>query len=325
MTSIERIEVPIPIRALRTANVYVVDTGNIRVLVDTGMTPDVMGQIVDGIGSRNIDYIFVTHLHVDHIGNAGLLSEKLDSKLIIGRRDLERIRQIQKNPESFRELLTDVFRKFGVPDETIMNITGSHSLNKNISMYMDFNPDICVDRSLNLGREIEILENPGHSPGSCSMIIRGEDSIMTGDHVLPGITPNISFYDTETDSLGDYMNSLRKTAELDLSKVYPGHREPFIGLGKRCNEILRHHVSRLHEVYDLVASPSTGYSVACGMRWSRGRTLASMNSTEQNFAIGETMTHIMHLEKKGYVERDERGGISFYNQAAEFHEEASFL
>lgn len=318
MASISRITVPIPIPALKTANVYIIDTGTSRIIVDTGMTGDALPSILKEIGEKRIDYIFLTHLHVDHIGNAAFMRKKFDARVIIGKGDADWIRHIQATLDSFGKLHSEVLRESGVPYETIREITDSHSLMRNLAIYTDFAADMEVSGSMGLENGVELLENPGHSPGSCSLVLPGEDSIMTGDHVLPGITPNISFYDRNTDSLGDYLKSLTATAKLDMTFVYPGHREPFQGLRQRCNEIYRHHISRLREVYDIVSKPSTAYEVASSMKWSRGRPLSSMNTTEQNFAIGEALTHLIHLENLGAIEKKSNGEIFRYLVSGDF-------
>ena len=318
MSSIRRITVPIPIRALGSANVYLIDTGTSRIVVDTGMTADAIPPILESVGKERIEYIFLTHLHVDHIGNASFLRKRFGASVIIGKGDAERIRQIQSRPDSFGILLAEVFRESGVPNEIIREITESHSLMRNLSTYADFKDDIEVNGELKLEDGIRLIGNPGHSPGSCSLIIPEDDSIMTGDHVLPGITPNISFYDKDIDSLGDYLRSLPATAKLDITNVYPGHRDPFRGLRNRCNEIFQHHISRLREVYNIVAKPSTAYEVASKMRWSKGRSLMSMNTTEQNFAICEAITHLVHLEKLGAIERKPVERIFRYQVSGDF-------
>ena len=312
MITVRRIEVDIPIRALKTANIYLVDSGSSRILVDSGMEKSALGKILPVLDNEKPDYIFLTHMHIDHIGNSMALKERYESKVIIGEGDNQRIRHIQDEPDFFRKMISGLFRESGVPDSITGRIVNSHSLIENLKSYEEFEADLTVKEELSIEKGIMVSVNPGHSPGSASLLLNGNDSIMTGDHILPGITPNISFYDYETDSLGDYLRSLNKTSRLNLTHVYPGHREPFEGLTKRCMEIKEHHERRLKEIHDLLSRPLTAFDVASGMKWSKGRTLDSMNTTEQNFAIGEAITHLVYLERKGKIEKTERGGINYY-------------
>lgn len=313
MTSITRIEVEIPIRALKTANVYLIDTGKHIILVDTGMDRSALGRILPHLDELKPDYVFLTHMHIDHIGNAMEISRKYGSRIIIGSGDYTRIRHIQEDPDFFRRMLSQLFMESGVPQSISESITGSHSLIENLKSYEEFKPDIMVEGTFRIQGGVLAVANPGHSPGSISLLLEDEDSIFTGDHILPGITPNISFYDYETDSLGDYLESLKETGKLDLNLVYPGHREPFSGLKERCDAILNHHMRRLNEVCEILKRPSTAYMVASAMRWSRGRTLESMNPTEQNFAIGEAITHLVYLERSGKIGKEEKNGVFLYH------------
>jgi hypothetical protein len=59
----------LPVRA------YVIETGEARVLVDTGLgpeprefMPDTPSELLDGLDAESIDVVTFTHLHVDHIG-----------------------------------------------------------------------------------------------------------------------------------------------------------------------------------------------------------------------------------------------------------------
>jgi glyoxylase-like metal-dependent hydrolase (beta-lactamase superfamily II) len=313
MTSTARIEVDIPIRSLKSANVYLINTGDHSILVDTGMDRTALPKILPVLDEKMPDYIFLTHMHIDHIGNSMEIRKRYGSRIIIGSGDYTRIQHIQKEPDFFRSMLSQLFDESGVPKSISEGITSSHSLIENLKSYEEFRSDIRVEGSLMIQKGVVIVSNPGHSPGSSSLLLADEDSIFTGDHILPGITPNISFYDYETDSLGDYLNSLKKTSELGLNMVYPGHREPFAGLKERCDAIKNHHLRRFDEVCKILEKPSTAYKVAIGMRWSRDRTLDSMNPTEQNFAIGEAITHLVYLERTGKIEKREKNGVFLYH------------
>ena len=69
MNSIEKITVPIEIRALKTANIYHI-SGDYNYIVDTGMSENGYSQIKNAIDLSKIDMCIITHLHIDHIGGA---------------------------------------------------------------------------------------------------------------------------------------------------------------------------------------------------------------------------------------------------------------
>ena len=52
------------------------------------------------------------------------------------------------------------------------------------------------------------------------------------------------------------------------------------------------------------------------MTWSKNREFGAMNYMEMNFAIGEAISHLMHMEIVGTVEQREINGIVQYRAIA---------
>ena len=92
-----RIEIPLPIPALKVVNVYLVD-GDDRSLVDAGIhTTEAEAALRAGLAEHGIrmDEIartFVTHLHPDHYGMAGTL-ERAGSSIVMHRPEADRARE----------------------------------------------------------------------------------------------------------------------------------------------------------------------------------------------------------------------------------------
>ena len=312
MTEVIRHEVPIAIRALKTANIYEIRNGS-HILVDTGMSPSSLDFLMErGVDLSQIDLIILTHLHVDHIGGAQAIRDKYGTPIAIGRNDAERIQRIKDNKDEFGEFLSRQLGLNGTPHEILSKIVDRHSVLDNMSLYHEIDIDKKLDGGETFGNDVEILNNPGHSPGSISIHLKENGSLFTGDHLLPGITPNISFYDEESDMLGLYITSLKETLKLDAKMIYPGHRDPFAHGNQRINEILDHHRERLNEILSVTGDWSTAFEVASRIRWSRGRTLDAMNLMEMNFAIGEAISHIRYLDSSGYVDKKENNGVVMY-------------
>lgn len=308
MTEVKRHEVPIAIRALKTANIYEILSDR-HILVDTGMSPASLDFLLErGVDVSSLDLIVMTHLHVDHIGGAEAIKGKYGTPLAIGREDATRVQLIKEDPEAFKNFLISQLGYNGTPPGILSQIVGRHSVLDNVGLYHDIDFDQKLNGNETLGKEIRTISNPGHSPGSMSIMIDDTKDLLTGDHLLPGITPNISFYDRDSDMLGMYLNSLKETRKLQASKILPGHRDPFSDPASRIDEILLHHKERLNEILLSTGEWSSAFEVASRIRWSKGRSLDSMNLMEMNFAIGEAISHLTHLERTGSVEKRENGG-----------------
>lgn len=98
----------------------------------------------------------------------------------------------------------------------------------------------------------QVIETPGHHMTHICLYDEASKIMLTGDHVLERITPNISSFMLETDELGDFLASLRKVRDYDVKLALPGHGEPFSGLARRVDELIAHHEARLTEMEDLV-------------------------------------------------------------------------
>lgn len=304
-----RHEVPIAIRALRTANIYEIKSDR-HILVDTGMSPASLDLLLeDGVDLSTVDLIVMTHLHIDHIGGAEAIRDRYGTPLAIGTEDAARVKFIRDHPDGFKNFLISYLGYNGTPRDFLSQIVNRHSVLDNVGLYHEIEFDRTLNGGETLSDDVNVISNPGHSPGSISLMVGTTGELLTGDHLLPGITPNISFYDGDMDMLGLYVASLKETKKLNARRALPGHRDPFNDPGSRIDEILKHHEERLNEILSATGKWSSAFEVASVMKWSRGRTLDSMNLMEMNFAIGEAISHLKHLENLGMVEKREENGV----------------
>ena len=95
--------------------------------------------------------------------------------------------------------------------------------------------------------------------------------MLTGDCVLPRITPNVNLNpQTEPDPLGDYLRSLERLAEFDAVEALPAHEWRYVGHRARLLEIRAHHEHRFVEVIDAMRDGhDTAWEIAPRMDWSR--------------------------------------------------------
>jgi glyoxylase-like metal-dependent hydrolase (beta-lactamase superfamily II) len=169
---------------------------------------------------------------------------------------------------------------------------------------------------LPIGRfEFEVWWTPGHSPGHICFLERDKKFILTGDHVLPTITPNISLHPQQQGNpLGDYIASLKRLEDLDVTTVLPAHEFTFSDLRARLRSIEQHHEDRLREMLECVGDgPRTAFEVARRVKWVTG-TLDSFSPWMQRAALGETLSHLDYLVLEGRLSKRLEDGVQYYEK-----------
>jgi glyoxylase-like metal-dependent hydrolase (beta-lactamase superfamily II) len=311
--SIRPMEIQISIRALRTASIYLIDNGYRKILIDTGMDENIDTFLEKNeVEVNQIDMVLLTHMHIDHIGGAHKLKEKFGIDSYIGKNDLKRIELLQDSPERYISWQLDYLKRNGVPDKFLQNIGENQPIFRELNNYMSLNLSQ-IEAIEPMLKDIKFLSVPGHSPGSTCFSIPEQKVIFTGDHILQRITPNISYYDETEDMLGEYLVSLKGLLADQSMVAYPGHGVSFDNLSIRIQELLKHHEERMSEIKGIVQDVwMCSYDVARKMHWSKGRTMDSMNMMESNFAIGEAISHLRHMEVVGLISKKEINGIYYY-------------
>lgn len=316
MITVQSYEIPIEIRALKTASVYVINDEK-KILVDTGMRPTTEEELrKSGVNLEEIDLIVLTHLHIDHIGGAGAISSNYGIPVGMGKRDIALIERLKNDPKGYEERFLEYFRENGVP-EVMINAARDHSpilrehkYYESLEVTEQLNESYPLSRSGNLS----ILEVPGHSPGSVCIYVHDQKVLFSGDHILQRITPNISFYLEEENMLAPYLRSLQKTRDLGIEMIYPGHGEAFRNSEDRMGQLIGHHFERISEVKEIVTEWLSAYDVARRMKWSKGRKMDTMNMMERNFAMGEALSHLMYLYDNGDIDMKTGNGITKFRK-----------
>jgi glyoxylase-like metal-dependent hydrolase (beta-lactamase superfamily II) len=151
-------------------------------------------------------------------------------------------------------------------------------------------------------RSVRVVWTPGHTPGHLCLHDAEAGALLTGDHLLPRITPNVAVLATSTgDPLGSYLASLDRTASFVSDEALPAHEWRFRDIPARVAEILAHHEKRDAEILravDLLDRPTT-WQIAAALSWSRG--WPSLHGVLRRLALAETLAHLWHLAENGLV------------------------
>jgi glyoxylase-like metal-dependent hydrolase (beta-lactamase superfamily II) len=152
------------------------------------------------------------------------------------------------------------------------------------------------------GWDLTAIWTPGHSPGHLCFYESAQRLMLSGDHVLPRITPNIPFHpQAGANPLGDFLASLDKLEPYDVNEVLPAHEYRFPDLRTRLEELRQHHRDRFSEVIAILSEgPRTGWEIASHLRWSRAWD--DIAGFMRRAAVGETVSHLRALEIDGIVQ-----------------------
>ena len=143
------------------------------------------------------------------------------------------------------------------------------------------------------GRDWFVHHTPGHTTDHVCFHDPTEGVLLSGDHVLPTITPHIGGIVTG-DPLEDFFASLEAIARTEhVTTVLPAHGHPFEDLPGRVKSIHEHHMERLEKLRE-VGAEFDGWAtvVDFSKRLFRERSWGQM-------AESETWAHLEHLRLTG--------------------------
>jgi glyoxylase-like metal-dependent hydrolase (beta-lactamase superfamily II) len=158
------------------------------------------------------------------------------------------------------------------------------------------------------GRDWFVVHTPGHTVDHLCAWDPETGTLLTGDHVLPSITPHVSGV-RKADSLRSYLATLDLVARLDGVRLgLPAHGHPFDDVAGRVEAIKEHHAERM----ELLRSASIAIGPATVMQ------LSHEVFPKRHWGVmaeSETFAHLEHLVHAGQAERFEDDGRLKYRVA----------
>jgi glyoxylase-like metal-dependent hydrolase (beta-lactamase superfamily II) len=293
------IRVAIP-GALPFVFTYVFATPRGPVVVDAGWDTEESYRSLDsglaeiGFEVAGLHGILITHHHRDHSGLAARLRDESGAWIAMHSSDAEILHRAADRAGSDlrREL-----EQAGAPPRD------SDAIVRRVAERFPVIPPLGGIRPLEDGEDAQVpgwrvkaVWTPGHTPGHLCFVVQPAGVLLSGDHLLPRITPNVSHGPTGgPDPLRQYLASLERLLADDVPRrVLPAHEWRFDTLEQRVSEIRTHHETRLREVQQaLTAAPGTLWEVASALKWFR--PWDDLDPMARRSALGETRAHLAYL------------------------------
>lgn len=304
------LRMPLPY-ALDHVNLWLLEERDGWTVVDTGhgdaatraAWESLAGPVLRG---RPILRAICTHHHPDHLGLAGWMAERWGTELCCTRTEWSEGRALTR--ETLREakaLAKPFYLRAGIPAaalEAVLQVGRAYQ--DNVSpVPSTFHRLEDGDELTAGGLDWRVVVGRGHAPEHACLHAWEAGLFVSGDQVLPHITPNVSVFprDPEADPLTAFLATIDSLAAIPGDPlVLPSHGAPFHGLRRRCEELAAHHRARLEAVLAALDRPRTAFEVMAVL-FER-----ALDPHQTAFAIGEALAHLNRLVALGHVRRDRR-------------------
>jgi glyoxylase-like metal-dependent hydrolase (beta-lactamase superfamily II) len=268
-----RIEIPTPF-PVGTVNCYLIE-GDPVTMIDTGpKTPDAIETLSSALRKRgfsvsDVDQVFVTHGHVDHMGLAAHVTmDRSESRVWIHEEDALALTDYDQFTQQRAQAFVDVVADCGIPSEIESQISGETIMR----YFRTFGESVPATHTFEDGAtfktgigELRAVWTPGHSFGSVCYVCDEKQLMFSGDNILGDISanPSLSFGTSIGNGMLTYLKSLDKISEWDSYIALPGHREPVVDLKSRIGELRAEYDDKLRKTENLLSSePVSLYEIS---------------------------------------------------------------
>lgn len=313
------LRMPLPFD-LAWINLWLIDDGDSWTIVDTGMPTEetkvawrkLLAEHLDG---RPVSRVIVTHMHPDHIGNAGWLHRKTGAELWISRLEYVTCRMLCADTgREAPKAAIEFYERAAWPEEALDRYRERFGrFGQGVSQLPDRFRRLSDGDQLELGGQSwQVIIGNGHSPEHACLYCEALNVLISGDQLLPRISSNVSVHPTEPDAdpLTDWMQScakLKAAVPADVL-VLPAHNEPFRGAHDRLQGLIDGHEKALVRLKKrLGEAPRRVIDVFPAIFGRKiGPDLIGL-------ATGEALAHLNCLIHRGEVVRScDEDGVEYY-------------
>jgi len=322
-SGIAAIPLPTPF-AVGRVNCYLVESDP-PTLIDPGpRSAEALEELETALAARglrveDVGQVLVTHQHIDHIGQAGAVAERAGAELACIAPLADMLADIEAALEADDDYQVGVMVRNGVSEEAALTLQGiSASFRRfagpaRVTRRLEDGEEV----ALGGGRALRVVAAPGHSPTDTLFVDEERGIAVVGDHLIGTISSNPVIHRPpagpadpahRTPALMTYLDSMRRTRELDLSLVLAGHGRPVADHRALIDERIEHHERRKEEIAALIAAgPANAHQLARAI-WG------DIALRQKYLTLCEVLGHTDLLEAEGRVREDEIDGVAVFRE-----------
>jgi glyoxylase-like metal-dependent hydrolase (beta-lactamase superfamily II) len=304
---IHRISIPTPF-AVGRVNLYLIEDEPLT-LVDSGPNSGTSLDELDhglralGHSMQDIERIVITHQHIDHIGLVRIVAAHSGAEVVALDRLVPFVENYSKEAAAEDEFAAEVMLRHGIPEDVAGALRSVSLAFRAWGSRADVTREIHEGETLEFrDRSLEVHFRPGHSPTDTVFLDAERRTLIAGDHLIGHISSNpLISRPKGRKALVEYIASLERTREMDLTVVLPGHGDPVTDHRSLIDDRLRLHRKRADKIERMIVErPRSAYEIAQAM-WG------NIAVTQAFLTLSEVLGHTDVLIGDGRVAEEEDG------------------
>jgi glyoxylase-like metal-dependent hydrolase (beta-lactamase superfamily II) len=313
-----RLTFPIP-TFLKAVNAYLIRDREGYAFVDCGMdTPECWAALGDQLAALNVPLtaihtIVATHGHPDHTGMANRIRAESDASIWLHGSEVGFIEY--RRGETSSALLHAWLLRYGVPREEASGMAA------NVREGDKATPEVQPTHLLEAGQELpigdytfEVQWTPGHTPGHVCFYEPARRMLLSGDHILQDVAPNVSLQPfSDENPMPGYLRSLEWLAEMPIDLTLPGHGLPFPSPRERATSLIAHQRDRQAQLRTLLTKQrQTAWELSAQV-WanSKPNNWSQFQPRLRRNAMATLAAHLELLADQGDARRVEDGIVAY--------------
>jgi glyoxylase-like metal-dependent hydrolase (beta-lactamase superfamily II) len=314
---IHRVAIPVPfMEAAGPVNVYAIEEdGGGFALFDAGLGTSGSEAVLRaglaraGLSLRDARRVIVSHGHSDHFGGAELVRAESGALIYLHPADLAKTQAPGTLSPDVRREVEAYLPRLGLDDAAIRLLLEAYRKTGALARPIADAQPLGEGDVLRFARfGARVLHVPGHTPGLIVLHDEAHRLLFSADHILARIAPS-PFLELgpqgarhKLRSLVSYLASARRTYELDVDWVLPGHGAPFQGHRAVLDALFTHQERRQQALLARLEDRPAGALELV-------RDVFPPSSPQQAYvALSDVLGNLEVLEDEGLVVREETDG-----------------
>lgn len=311
--------------SLNHINLYVLEDHDGWFVVDTGLATNETRQYWEQIFTsklkkKPVKGVICTHMHPDHIGQAGMITEKFRVPLYMTGAEYYQARSMFAGFTTHASWLSgEFYTRAGMEVNFLEQMNSSwrarmpqdmkaiQKTHSNTPIFPTGFHRIVDGDVFSIGaHDWQVLVGSGHSPEHACLYCKTLKTLISGDQILPIITSNVSVHPSEPDAnpLKNWMDSHDRFLDLAPDTfVLPAHNLPFYGVRERLRELINHHEDRMLDVEEHCIEPQAANALL-PVLFKR-----KLDARQTMMALGEAIAHCHLLMHRNRLERNLVDGV----------------